>query len=404
MSTTDPTGATPNPAGLLKRPVSADDARFGDNSERRLAWAREMERAQLDSWFKPMLAAPRNNEPEVPRTASAGPMRGVHTSFALSQPSRRFVTVEDAQSSKQASHEIYDRSFSERERLGQEAGEDEALPQSLSAKHDVRKALRTDASSHSRSASQALSAETPSASASELVEHSGVLPAQKFVQGEHFAGDPLDEPRSFGMSNLATVASDAQAIATTQVPPMPVSVATSEGLDASPVGMLDAPGRGLPAQVEISSSLAAAQAPVLANPEVDVASTRAGFDFALTADPMGEAPVGAQTSTQARGVDVHPASQNRNPSPVRLHEESTPKGQSVWIAMRADDATLAAMLPQWIDDLQRAMRSRGERLHQVVCNGQIVWRDGKSAPVRAAMGANAPSYPFMFDSINSKEA
>ncbi|MDP9933609.1 hypothetical protein [Variovorax paradoxus] len=62
-------------------------------------------------------------------------------------------------------------------------------------------------------------------------------------------------------------------------------------------------------------------------------------------------------------------------APLRLHEETLPEGQAVWIAMRADDEALAAMLPQIVADLQRGLlQSRGQRLCQVVCNGRLVWR------------------------------
>ncbi|RIX79090.1 hypothetical protein D3H34_15220 [Acidovorax cavernicola] len=121
-------------------------------------------------------------------------------------------------------------------------------------------------------------------------------------------------------------------------------------------------------------------------------------------EPARSVPGQTQATAQARGVEVRAASTNRTLALVRLHEESTSKGQAVWIAMRADDATLAAMLPQWVADLQRGMRTRGERLHQVVCNGRIVWRDGVSTPLRVAVGNDAVARPFMFDSIDSKEA
>ena len=88
------------------------------------------------------------------------------------------------------------------------------------------------------------------------------------------------------------------------------------------------------------------------------------------------------------------------PAPLRLHEEATPDGQAVWIAMRADDEALAAMLPRIVSDLQRDMQQvRGQRLHQVVCNGRLVWRDSTlSIP-------DGERRPFnVFDSFQTKGA
>ncbi|MDQ0086099.1 hypothetical protein J2W35_006480 [Variovorax boronicumulans] len=93
-------------------------------------------------------------------------------------------------------------------------------------------------------------------------------------------------------------------------------------------------------------------------------------------------------------------------APVRLHGESTPEGQAVWIAMRANDEALAAMLPRIVADLQHGMlQVRGQRLYQVVCNGRLVWRDDVDAP--AAGGRSIPgggSRPTTVDSFHSKGA
>ncbi|MDQ0016105.1 hypothetical protein J2W23_004506 [Variovorax boronicumulans] len=92
-------------------------------------------------------------------------------------------------------------------------------------------------------------------------------------------------------------------------------------------------------------------------------------------------------------------------APVRLHEESMPEGQAVWIAMRADDDALAAMLPRIVADLQRGMQDRGQRLHQVVCNGRLVWRDGAEAMATGDTSIpGSESRPTTVDSFHSKGA
>jgi hypothetical protein len=91
-------------------------------------------------------------------------------------------------------------------------------------------------------------------------------------------------------------------------------------------------------------------------------------------------------------------------APVRLHEEATPQGQAVWIAMRADDDALTAMLPQLVADLQHGLLERGQRLHQVVCNGRLVWREGAPALPDHKLISRIDNCRAYFDSIDSKEA
>lgn len=92
-------------------------------------------------------------------------------------------------------------------------------------------------------------------------------------------------------------------------------------------------------------------------------------------------------------------------APVRLHEESMPEGQAVWIAMRADDDALAAMLPRIVADLQRGVQERGQRLHQVVCNGRLVWRaDAATAAAGHISIPGGTSHSTTVDSFHSKGA
>lgn len=124
----------------------------------------------------------------------------------------------------------------------------------------------------------------------------------------------------------------------------------------------------------------------------------AGEDVAGSAPDAGADAV-AETWTQSSStLDAQ--------APVRLHEESMSEGQAVWIAMRADDDALAAMLPRIVADLQRGMlQDHGQRLYQVVCNGRLVWREDVDAP--AASGISIPgdgSRPTAVESFHSKGA
>ncbi|MDQ0045436.1 hypothetical protein [Variovorax boronicumulans] len=328
MSATDPTGTVPGPTGLLKRSASPDDARYGDSAERRLAWAREMERAQLDSWFKPMLT-----------TGNAAAERESARSTRMPQPGGARASA--AAPRGLSAREIPLRDLADREHQLRDPGQREPLARPSEAARGPRAAARTLSSFDRSSEAQAQS--------------TGATPFSS-PQAGSAGNDVFDAPTS-----VAATARDVQA-------PTSLSGRAFAALDA-----------------------------VMALPGTDEGPES-------TAEPARSAPGRTQATAQARGVEAGATSTSRTLAPVRLHEESTPKGQAVWIAMRADDATLAAMLPQWVADLQRGMRTRGERLHQVVCNGQIVWRDGVSTPLRVAVGNDAIARPFMFDSIDSKEA
>lgn len=112
---------------------------------------------------------------------------------------------------------------------------------------------------------------------------------------------------------------------------------------------------------------------------------------------VASAPEAAASQDEATDVAAAPQAVPENLlAPLRLHEETRLRGQAVWIAMRADDQTLVSMLPRLVSDLERGMRERGQRLHQVVCNGRLVWRDGVAMP--------GDSHSSTFDSIDPKEA
>jgi len=80
----------------------------------------------------------------------------------------------------------------------------------------------------------------------------------------------------------------------------------------------------------------------------------------------------AAAAPSSTASDAHAAVEM---APLRLHAEHGADGHAVWIAMRADDPASIAMLPRLVAELRRAFEARGERLHQVVCNGRLLWRD-----------------------------
>lgn len=159
------------------------------------------------------------------------------------------------------------------------------------------------------------------------------------------------------------------------------------------------------------------------------AATETRVSPLLKASSTAHAPVDAQirrmggpaqaagepVSGDAADATTEEAEKLRTPSapgidaqaPLRLHEEAMPEGQAVWIAMRADDDALAAMLPRIVADLERDMQQvRGQRLYQVVCNGRLVWRNDAAVEMNGTAsiedGDRRPSN--VFDSIQPKGA
>jgi len=132
---------------------------------------------------------------------------------------------------------------------------------------------------------------------------------------------------------------------------------TAPGVSSRPISMQAAPGKVL-RRPDVPQRAAAVQPPPATRLP---ANMRAAFAASLA-------------EGASRSLPSMPATEPR--APLHLHAEERPEGQAVWIAMRANDEALRAMLPGIVADLRRGLRDRGERLHLVVCNGQPVWRDG----------------------------
>lgn len=64
---------------------------------------------------------------------------------------------------------------------------------------------------------------------------------------------------------------------------------------------------------------------------------------------------------------------------IRLHMEHAPQGATVWIAMHDQDAVQGPMVASLLKELRDEFATRGERLHQLICNGRLLWRDGGPA-------------------------
>jgi len=114
-------------------------------------------------------------------------------------------------------------------------------------------------------------------------------------------------------------------------------------------------------------------------------------------------PLEAAISTDAKS-ETEPEAHDVPLAPLRLHEEVTPQGKAIWLAMRADDEVLLALLPKLVADLQQGLRDRGQRLYQVVCNGRLVWREDAWVQSGDPIPQSAQRSRVVLNSIYSKEA
>ncbi len=156
----------------------------------------------------------------------------------------------------------------------------------------------------------------------------------------------------------------------------PPGVSTRDPIPAAPALMTSTAGHTLTTPGISSDPMSMQAAPSKVFRRTDVPKSAEAFQL----PPTGRWPANVRafaasiTEGASRLKPSIPATES--PAPLRLHAEERPEGQAVWIAMRANDEALRAMLPGIVADLQRGLRDRGERLHLVVCNGRPVWRDG----------------------------
>lgn len=93
----------------------------------------------------------------------------------------------------------------------------------------------------------------------------------------------------------------------------------------------------------------------------------------VTSSAEAELPSPAESASSSE-AKAFPATE---PQALRLHAEMTPQGRAVWIGMQADTPALQTLLLQIVADLQRSFQGGDAPLHQVVCNGRVVWHDGR---------------------------
>lgn len=142
-------------------------------------------------------------------------------------------------------------------------------------------------------------------------------------------------------------------------------------------------------QVAQGRSLGGARSlPGTALPVVDRVSALTGA-ATLSVLPLQEALQGADEDVSAETLlrtrlstwlDASPLlGASPAPSRIGVYSERLAEGQGVWLAVPAatDGEPLLAQIPAIVNELQRAFAACSERLWRVVCNGSTVWEDGR---------------------------
>lgn len=387
MSTTGPAGALLTQTFQKGNGASAPANRPRESAGQRLAWTREMERVQLNTWFKTQLP---DAVAATLRTQNSGPLKwtGETAVKGLSAPTEMLPvggTGLDVE---------FEPARFETAPLGMSVGRQrgtQALPRPQ-PEGSPSDAKADGEGLEGANGSEPMSAMQPmTAAASSATDESRVRSPAALAEGDTL--DPV-RPSSGSTANRYV---ETRAIQTTQhvddasrSAEMPLKRAR---LDSAAMVMSSAYRPASTPFAAGSIQATAALPPSQAAEQTLMASPQHG----RSGDIVGAAQsvhrsewAWARTSA---GQSLRPSVQSAAAvAPVRLHEESTLKGQAVWIAVRADDVQLLSMMPQWIADLERGMRLRGDRLHQVVCNGRLVWRDGtwhSDAPINAASPADS---------------
>lgn len=388
MSTTGPAGALLTLNLQKGNGVSAPADRPRESAGQRLAWTREMERVQLNTWFKTQLpdAAAVTSRPQ-----NSGALRGIGGTSVkdLSAPAGMLPAMSMSLEARSESASVEPPPMDSFDRPLWTHASSRPKPEGSQWEAKADDEGLESANSEPSSATLPMTAAPPSATGESKAMSPAALPE----------GGTLDPVRP-SSGSIANPAVEARPVQTTEhvhdascSAEMPLkqarldSAALAMTLAYRPASTTFAAG-----SIQASAAVAPLQAeqPLMASPQHGRSGDIAG---AAQSVPRAEWAL-ARTSA---GQPLRPSVQSGAPvAPVRLHEESTLEGQAVWIAVRADDVQLLSMMAQWVADLERGMRLRGDRLHQVVCNGRLVWRDGawhSDAPTNAASPADS-GIPF----------
>lgn len=128
----------------------------------------------------------------------------------------------------------------------------------------------------------------------------------------------------------------------------------------------------------------------LQSPESEGSGTPAAAPAArpARADP-GQAPVPADR----RRPPSAPSSGPVPASSIRVHVEHGDEGVRVWLGIAADPALVSARLKSIVFELRRNLHGAGQRLAEVVCNGEAIYVGGAALPNPASNSSKEPPCP-----------
>jgi hypothetical protein len=344
-----------------RKPVGSPDAARNQD-----AWRREMERAQIETWFAPQARAV-----GAARTAAPTPVRAQATEQPAAQAAVRRLQMD-------------------------------LMPDALP--------LQTQAG--------AVYGVAVSAKADEVVDSSG---AAGFQDGRSSAQARAPAPgTAVGMAPAdAPASAPAQEAVTQPTNPQP-AIGSASGDTTSHIERPTLLLRAEPSERGQTAWIA-----VRPTPDVGHASPSAAQGVAAPAKPgealdasqveqappQGHAPtlraaVGAAMDPFVLGGTLSDVTSLAGRPPLRLYAEHGERGQVVWIAIRQDDEALRESLPQIVAQLREEFGVRGLGLHQVVCNGRIVWSNDKAghrAPLADGWEFFADTDDFLHPSPSQKE-
>jgi len=283
-----------------------------DADAQRQAWQREMERAQLDTWFRP---APQST---AVSTSPADPSQRKPVLQASEAPRPSPV---DRPASRHAAA-----SFPEQPSPGSRM----APPVSWTAAHEAQHAAGQSGASDVTTAPRASSPESEVSAPSEgrsATAHSAESTAPGWTSSS--MQDERTGTSTVPSTNPAHHPDWRASLSTAQAPsPIPILFPTVQRTLALPIVTIETP-------------------------------------LSDTQDLVALA--GSATERAFRATPERP--------PWNLHVESTSDGALAWIAMNDTDATEGTLLSSLVPQLRDELAAQGRHLVQVVCNGRLIWRD-----------------------------
>ncbi|HEV7318840.1 MAG TPA: hypothetical protein VGO04_09555 [Ensifer sp.] len=163
----------------------------------------------------------------------------------------------------------------------------------------------------------------------------------------------------------------------------PAAPMTDKGSEATPQGVVLNTHMGLSkgngSQASDANSLLRRQAVAPFMPAIAQAATAATELSLLSAREIAKTDATAVSKSRTDDVDGPLSSANlakailSGHSSTRLHTAWTQEGLNLWLGMDGSAVQVSAQASMIVSTLQQTLRSHGQRLNRVVCNGSVVF-------------------------------